>query len=495
MKKIHLILGLIYILSFQYIRAVSVSENEAINHALTFLSCDDSRATIDVFSVSGKADMYKVITNKGWVLLSTEKAVKPILAYSLVDPFPDIEDMPDGMKWLFSSYEDAISYAKQHPENLNVHNEWENDEDIHHITRNLVLLSRLKDVKWGQCRNNDYSCLTTYNKFCPTFHNSCSCGNTLAGCGAVALGQVLWYYQWPHWGLIPEQMLNDNGLVSSSQIYKFYNWNLMPDSISSTTPTMMVDEIAAFLRDCGYAEHMEYGPNVSNTYVDSIRHALIHNVGYTNVLKKSRSSYGGDWVVLMKRELLNGRPIIYRGGNPNGGHFFILHGFAANHFVINWGWNGNWNSTFCTLDSLNVGGTHYNDGHYALINIAPVYPTCSPITIPSSDVWNNNFLVKNGGGINIGNRTVTNTMQGGIISGDYIRLTSGFQINEGANVLITIRDMHCNNSDELSVSSESEIIKYAPQKRDEADDTPQMTKFIRDGQLFILRDGILYNAQ
>ena len=486
------------LLSFN-IGAVTVSKEEALQKALTFLQCPDKQASISLFTITGEAEMYKVITKNGWVLLSTEKNVKPILAYSHEPTFPDSEDMPDGLKWLFSHYEDAIAYAKQHPQEYNNVDTWNNTRSELSNTRDTICLTRLGEIQWGQCRNNSYSiyCENIYNKYCPTFHYPC-CDRTYTGCGAVALGQVLWYYQWPHAGLIPNQMLNDNGQVSSESSYRFYNWSIMPNVIYSTTPTYMVNEVAALLRDCGYATYMQYGTDESNTTVDNIESALRNRFGYSQAYSLFRGTYVGNWVNLMKNEIRNGRPVIYRGehpakGNTGVGHFFVLFGFEDNYFMINWGWRGAWNTTYCTLDSLCVNSTHYNNGHYAIVNIQPTYPFCTPITILPHNEWNTNFLIQRGGGITIGNRIVTDNMRGGILSGDYVRLTNGFRINQGASVLIGIRDMNCDDREVLLAPANSETTTDVPFEQD-GKKFIDVNKFFRNGQLFIQRGDKTYTV-
>lgn len=487
---------LIYFLFYFTAKAVTVSKEDAIHKALTFMNCTDSWASISTFSISGTAEMYKVVTNKGWVLLSTEQSIKPILAYSYEDTFPDIEDMPEGMKWLFTYYEEAIAYAKLHSQEFTNINAWGDDREEEYNTRERVCLTRLGNVKWGQCRNNGYSCTNSYNKFCPTFHDVC-CDKTSVGCGAVALGQVLWYYEWPHAALIPNQMLNDQGQVSSASSYKFYNWSIMPGKIYSTTSTNKVDEVAGLLRDCGYAERMHYTADQSTTTVGYVLSALSDCFGYTHAYSTARDSYNRNWVELMKSEIRNGRPVIYRGAHPAAkgtsdvGHFFVLYGFENNRFQINWGWAENGDSTFYTLDSLCVNNTHYNNGHYAILNIEPTYPTCHSVILSSLDQWDTNFLVQNGGGITMSNRTISSEMQGGIFSGDYVRLNNFVRINQGASVVIGIRDMHCDDKERLNAPASPETTALTTYIKDSMAYV-QVVKFLRDGQLFILRDGKTY---
>lgn len=481
------------------VHANTISKTDALQKAKSFLSAKDNKASVETYSILGKAEMYKVVTDEGWCLLSSEKSVKPVLAYSTIDNFPSDEEMPEGMKWLFSLYEEIIAYAKEHAEEDGGRNIWETDDNQYNSPLSnrteTVYLSRLGTVKWGQSANNNSgsaNCQKIYNKFCPDFH-SVYCNRTIVGCGAVALGQVLWYYQWPYYGLIPLTMLNDQGLVSSEQEYRFYDWELMPDQILNSTSITEVDTLAAFLRDCGYAEHMQYKDSSSTTYVSDIKNALNNNFGYTTAIYLSRNAQPSNWVERMKDEIRNGRPVIYRGGNNSGGHFFVLHGFSGDYFNINWGWRGSYNGVMCTLDSIYYSQNHhYNLGQYAIINIVPSYsPSCSSLIVPSTDIWSTNFMIQNGGAITIGNRTITSGMHGTIFSGESVTLTNGFKIEEGAEVYIEVKDMHCDDERDNAPSLDNNIrnTHHALQKQRVFSFT---RKVLIDGQIYILRGEKVY---
>ncbi len=482
----------------QVVNARTISEREAIQRALTFLNVKGRYATIQQFSLSGKAEMYIVTTNNSWALLSTETSTIPVLAFARDGNFPPIGDMPDGMKWLFSYYEDVIYYAKQQEQELSHINTWAEDELNENSKSSIdtVYLTRFDSIAWGQYWNNSLysSCDRTYNKFCPDFY-SLWCNKTYAGCGAVALGQVLWYYKWPYAGHIPKQMLDEHGTVSTDKEFKFYNWDLMPGAIMSNTPIEEVDEIAALLRDCGYAEEMEYGSNASSTYLSKIGSALYNNFSYISPQGYQRLLYVGNWIERMKDEIRNGRPVIYRGENANGGgHFFVLHGFENDYFKINWGWRGEYNNVMCTLNALyyNPPSAHYNNGQWALINIQPSYPTCTDITVPSTDVWDNNFLIQNGGGITVGNRTITGFMQGGILSGEYVKLSYGFKTTAGAKLYVAVKDMHCD--DQRGETILNDTPSYAPIQRKHTIQNGYLSpcKLLRNGQILILRGDKTY---
>ena len=88
-------------------------------------------------------------------------------------------------------------------------------------------------------------------------------------------------------------------------------------------------------------------------------------------------------------------------------------------------------------------------------------------------------------------------MQGGILSGDYVRLTTGFRIYQGASVIIGIRNMHCDDREELL----EQTVHQTPggtimfSKDNNSNDTTQVTKMILDGQFIIRRGDELFNAQ
>ena len=79
--------GLILLLTLfsLHLSATTVSKQEALQKALVFLSSKDRNASIDTFSIQGRAEMFKVLTSDGWCLMSSETGVVPVVAYSKID--------------------------------------------------------------------------------------------------------------------------------------------------------------------------------------------------------------------------------------------------------------------------------------------------------------------------------------------------------------------------------------------------------------------------
>ena len=75
-----------------------------------------SDKTISNTHKSINQEVYYYIFNtsdSGFVIVSGDKRAIPVLAYSTEGNF-DTTDMPDNIKWWFSTYEDQIDIAKSH---------------------------------------------------------------------------------------------------------------------------------------------------------------------------------------------------------------------------------------------------------------------------------------------------------------------------------------------------------------------------------------------
>lgn len=399
-------------------------------------------------SLFGKAYLYLVEPEDGWVLVSSELAANPILASAPTGRFPNYEDMPDGMKWLLSYYEDVHQYIRDSIPNYQVNERWSmsglNNSRLNN--RNSNILSRMAQVHWNQNDNNSgyaYDCTKTYNKFCPLgVYPLDHCGYTFVGCDAVAIGQVMWFHQWPYSALIPNA---PNSIQGSKHVVEYY-WNGIPTDIYNSSSITTVDAVASFLRDCGYANDTQYGDNGSFSNLDNDSYALRTFFHYNNGIEKKKRSSTSNWISKLKNEIDAGRPIIYRGQGPSGGHAFVLYGYDYDDkFYVNWGWGGgSINNISYSLDILEPeSGYSFNEKQYALFYVEPEYPDCETYCLTNNDISDISFEVYNGGPITIQNKTISANQSGVIYSGHSITITSSFAIELGANVYLAIKDMHC----------------------------------------------------
>ena len=54
------------------------------------------------------------------------------------------------------------------------------------------------------------------------------------------------------------------------------------------------------------------------------------------------------WVDMVKNELDEGRPLIYKGYTQDlgAGHAFVVNGYDEDFFHLNWGWSGSYNGWY-----------------------------------------------------------------------------------------------------------------------------------------------------
>lgn len=447
-KTIFVLLGLYSFLA-QGIYSQPVSMELAQRVAENFFLTQSPSKSILSMQVSRWGDreqptLYAFSLSDCWVLVSGDKRTQPILAYSeqKSQKFPSAEEMPEGMSFLLECYNEQVEALRNEAIKRNYNLQWDLFSDTTHrvsINRSVIVAPLLErngnENIWRQIGNNTTGVgsqiAKSYNKFCPPANNnSYDCDNTPVGCVALATGQVMWYWQWPHAAVVQDSNHNP--------ITRILDWNEMPYKLTNSSSLVEADMIANLLHDIGILLNMTYTCGGSHTSSSNISPVLRSNYLYHADSLRHRKYYSDSiWIELMKNELNESRPIIYGGHSSNVGHEFVVDGYNSdNYFHANMGGSftdGYYNLSFIIL----------SQNQSMIINIYPQYPSCSPLVIPYNDVWNTKFEIQNGGSITIGNRTISANQQGVIYSGESIHLTNGFHVERGANVHIAIRDMHC----------------------------------------------------
>ncbi len=147
-----------------------------------------------------------------------------------------------------------------------------------------------------------------YNYFCPTYVDSL--GNTRncpAGCGPVAMGQILAHYRYP---------------VS----YDGYNFNW--DEIRRGNIEMPNDTCKArLIRLIGLVCNSSYGENVTSTYLSNIRSAF-QQMGYS---VSQIVSNGSGTRQNVKSNTTYNSPLLFYGYNTaeDEGHFWVVDGYQS----------------------------------------------------------------------------------------------------------------------------------------------------------------------
>ena len=339
-----------------FIRSIAEDSNQ--NVLVTFDQKVSSSSDIDLIYI------YKVYPY-GFVLISADNLVQPILAYSIDNNFKyDYEST--NLSYIIELYKEGILENISNSIDGTVHSDWDyylNGSSEFNVFNNRNSVSPLIDARFDQ--------VCSWNSMCPE-DSLGPCGNTFVGCGAVAIAQILHYWKYPLVGNGSNSYYHDSyGLISANFENTFYDYENMPSNLASEASQLL-------LFHAGVAIEMEYGPNVSWSYMwgeaPSVMHAFPDYFIYSEDIQLIHDyQYSQDvFQNILKNELDNYRPMFYRGEDPEyGGHFWNIDGYQDDYFHCNWGWGGYGNGYY-SLNSLNPGNGDYTNYQSALINIVPM---------------------------------------------------------------------------------------------------------------------------
>jgi hypothetical protein len=325
--------------------------------------------------------------NNGFVIISGDNRISPILAYSDNNSFPtEGSDLPEGiitwMKTIDQTVKKIRNEKKEQSKDLK--KLWLNSNRVNvlyssktsgiltktgkgripsaadyyiegdcnngdNMTTVQLSVGQLLQTEWGQ--GVGYNDLLD-NKGCASVLN----GRPYTGCVATAVAQVMRYHEYP----------------------ATYNWNQMNNGGSYETSRLM--------RDLGYPANlnMDYGCGSSGADRKDIVRTL-RNFGYPS------PNYGNYDYGTVKFEIVYGRPVILCGSEKadflifgsKGGHCWVVDGISEMQYYqcvpdpntpgevmsqlistgaylrMNWGWNGSYNGYYSN-GNFNPAGTSYN---------------------------------------------------------------------------------------------------------------------------------------
>lgn len=226
-----------------------------------------------------------------------------------------------------------------------------------------------------------------YNDFVPAIDGT----RCVAGCGPVAMGQIINYhkyiadYEFDN-EIVPSNYttFTDESIEIDEQalIYDFPDFeelDVYMDEIRSvfdSNQNLTTDEhLAALSFASGISQKAMYGVDQTGVWSTQLE-------GYKKCFgyyaeRQCKSSYTYQlWCQLLENELLSDRPIHYRGSG-SGVHAFVIHGCnivscdPEYFFLINWGWSENNHGGFYALQSLTPGNHNFTESQRAIINIKP----------------------------------------------------------------------------------------------------------------------------
>ena len=318
--------------------------------------------------------VFNLNDDQGWVIVADDDRSTPILGYSKSGTFV-MDDMPANIDDWLSGISSEIQYIIDNEivekENIRQWKELYAGISDEFISRGEKVVNPLIQTKWDQ---SPY-----YNDLCPydnQYHD-----RTVTGCVATAMAQVVKYYNHPTIGTGSHSYsTNSYGTLYANFGGTQYNWNNMPNQLSSSSSSTQKQAVATLMYHMGVSVEMSYGVAAtggSGAYVISSytngehcsEYALKHYFGYkTTAHGEMKNNYNdSQWKSMVRAELDANRPLIYAGFG-NGGHCFVCDGYDNNDkFHFNWGWSGQ-NDGYFSLSALNPGSGGAGGGSYSFTN-------------------------------------------------------------------------------------------------------------------------------
>ena len=336
-----------------------------VSHSHTFVSYD-GMPSLYVFNIDGG----------GFVVVSAEDRVKPVLAYSEKGSF-DANNKAEGFEFTISTYQEEIDYVRKN--NIaatdDIVKEWKLVE-----TKGRITEAKNKSVPYllTTTWNQNYP----YNSLCPE-DTAGHGGHVYAGCVATAMAQVMNYWGHPAQGngsysYIPTNWSYDQIYTYPEQSANFgetyYHFENMVDNLDSLSTDEEIYNVALLQWHCGISVEMMYSPQGSGAYSSDVPFAASQFFGYNYADLADSWYYNNmEWAELLKSELDKGRPMYYSGQDDEGrgGHAFVCDGYDENNFFhFNWGWGGR-DDAYCAIGALNTTKYYFNTWNETIINFYP----------------------------------------------------------------------------------------------------------------------------
>lgn len=305
--------------------------------------------------------------SRGFLILSAEDAVMPVLAYGFTDDI-DVDNLAPGVETFLSQYRDEIAAVRrlQLPASERIQEAWKELRNPTRATLTETIVSPLITARWNQSKY--------YNYYSPRDEESPGGydGKVPNGCVAVAMAQLMYYFRYPENGSGSHTNYTwDYGNFYVNFAQQHYNYDAMCDQLNFYN-----NEVAKLIFHAATSVDMSYGADGSGAQSFDVPHAMSTYFRYNSDshFRQKHDYSDSAWRQMLKTDLDVARPLYYSGYSESGGHAFICDGYNSDdYFHFNFGWGGSGNGYFITQSSDDnaVGG--YNHGQCSIFNLHPLY--------------------------------------------------------------------------------------------------------------------------
>lgn len=204
-------------------------------------------------------------------------------------------------------------------------------------------------TQWGQYY--PFNLLCPKNKYCEDYERN------LAGCGPVAMAQVVNYHRYPS---------------TSPDGEYVYDWGKMFRVLNPELSKTKIVAVAKLISDCGVSSFTSYDDEASSTTLVQMMGAMKRLFNYSDdMCLYARDDFKTPqrdslFRQLIFSELKAGRPVFYGGtSEKKGSHVFLIDGCKNQKVHVNMGWGGA-SDGFYDLDDID----DFNVSQSLLIEVA-----------------------------------------------------------------------------------------------------------------------------
>lgn len=334
-------------------QARQVTEAEARAIAGQFFNVDmpEKPAAMKAKGKKGHASPFYVFNNpveQGWVIVAGDDRAVPILAYGDEDYFYE-DEVPECVHDWLSGYVEQIEAI----DNGSTVEEPEPTSTSVIAGTKTKIAPLLGATKWAQS--------LPFNQACPSYSTTDGTSYCPAGCVAIAMAQIMYYYKSSYGSLaIPAYTSSMDNFVNERPALPAttFNWSIMnPWYHNQASSTASAKEVQKLVKYCGQSVKMAYGKKSSSA--TSQRNAFTCYFGYDKLSQqiKREDMNATTWENVIYTEIASGRPVYISARKLSSGHAFICDGYdGEGHYHINWGWRGS-NNGFFALNALSDGNS------------------------------------------------------------------------------------------------------------------------------------------
>ena len=194
------------------------------------------------------------------------------------------------------------------------------------------------------------------------FNYDCPDG-TVAGCGSIAVGQIMNYHRTLLHGFGRATYNTGNTLVDVDFDSMSFDWPNIRDTYQSENSDAEKTAVASLVHQVGAAMRILYGTSSPTSDYASMMWGLQHYLHFSPTSRFRRRLYysTAQWIEMLDKELQNNQPVLYNGYHtqPNeepAGHFFIIDGKNEDgNYHFNYGQTDPQYNKFTDLNIINQG--------------------------------------------------------------------------------------------------------------------------------------------